>query len=121
LYRLRRAISDAAGCDAGRYIRVDNSITLDPDWVSIDARSFKDYIELAETEDANGNRSAARDHYRRAERLHIGALLASEALEPQLASRAAEYNNLFNLVLARLVDVNGFKRNARREPDPWPE
>lgn len=100
LCRLRRAISNAAGCDAGRYLRVDESITLSLDWVSIDARSFRDCVHLAEAEDASGNRSAARDHYLQAEHLYTGTLLASEAIEPALAPQAAAFSHLFELVNA---------------------
>ena len=114
LFRLRRAVSDAAGCDAGRYISVDNSISLDLDWVSIDARLFRDSIALAQTEDANDNRSAARRHYLEAERLYIGTLLASEALEPQLAFRAVEFGALFNFVRSHLVEVYSHERRPRR-------
>ncbi len=114
LFRLRRAVSDAAGCDAGRYICVDNSISLDLDWVSIDARLFRDYIALAQIEDANDNRSAARNLYLDAQRLYIGTLLASEALEPQLAIRAVEFGALFNFVRSHLVEVYSPERMPRR-------
>jgi len=122
LFRLRRAISDAAGCDARRYVCVDNSIGLDLDWVSIDARTFRDYVALAQTEDARGNRIAARDHYLEAERLYIGALLASEALEPQLALRAAEFGDLFKFVVSHLVETPAHERapSRRVRADPRP-
>jgi hypothetical protein len=105
LYRLRRAISDAAGCEADRYVFVGNSIALDLDWVSVDARAFRNHIELAVVEDAIGNRGAARDHYLQAERLHCGKLLASEAVEPQLQPSAAEFEDLFNSVRSHLVAI----------------
>lgn len=122
LFRLRRAVSDAAGCDARRYVSVDNSIALDLDWVSIDARMFRDCVTLAQTEDALGNRIAARSHYLDAERLYIGALLASEALEPQLAACAAEFSDLFKFVLGHLVETHSPERtSSRRVPaDPQP-
>jgi hypothetical protein len=101
LCRLRRAVANAAGCDAGRYVSVGNSIALDLDWVSVDARTFRDCAELAETEDAGGNQRAARDHYQQAEQLYLGALLASEAPEPQLVAHMAEYGELFKHVRAR--------------------
>jgi DNA-binding SARP family transcriptional activator len=113
LFRLRRAVSDAAGCDAGRYVSVGNAISLDLDWVSIDARAFRDYVALAQAEDANGNRSAARGHYLEAERLHIGTLLASEAIEPQLEARAAEFDGLFKFVLSHLVETHSRARTSR--------
>ena len=103
LYRLRRALSDAGGLNADRYLRIDDSITLDLDWVTIDAREFRDDVKLAQTEGARGNHRAALEHYLHAERLYTGALLASEALEPTLANYAAEYCELFKLVLESLV------------------
>jgi hypothetical protein len=119
LCRLRRAVSDAAGCDAARYVSVDNSIALDLDWVSIDARSFRAQVELAETASEGGNWSAARDHYLQAERLHIGMLLGSEALEPQLVPRAVEFEDLFKVVVAQLGKP--LKRNAELAPSPRSE
>jgi hypothetical protein len=101
LCRLRRALANAAGCDAGLYVFVGNSIALDLSRVSVDARAFRDCAELAETEDANGNVSAAREHYAAAEHLYLGALLASEAPEPQLSAHMAEYSELFKHVRAR--------------------
>jgi hypothetical protein len=101
LCRLRRALANAAGCDAGLYVFVGNSIALDLSHVSVDARAFRDCAELAETEDANGNIGAAREHYAAAEHLYLGALLASEAPEPQLVAHMAEYSELFKHVRAR--------------------
>lgn len=105
LSRLRRAIAEAAGCSADRYLRVDSRISLDLDRVSIDVRRFADHIECAELEDARGKYGAARDHYSQAERLYADALLSSEAVEPALAPRVAEYSALFELALVRLVEM----------------
>jgi hypothetical protein len=102
LWRLRRALAEAAGCDAGRYISVGNSIALDLDWVSIDARLFREYAERAATAIAKGDRLAARDHYRQAERLHVGTLLASEAAEPQLAAQVIACADLLETVRAQV-------------------
>lgn len=103
LYRLRRAIAEAAGCNADRYVSVGDSITLDLKWVSIDARTFREHVELAVTEDGIGNRDAAREHYLQAEGLYLGSLLASEALEPQLEPSAVEFGELFKSVRAHLT------------------
>jgi DNA-binding SARP family transcriptional activator len=103
LFRLRRAIAGAAGCTADRYLRVNHSVALDPTGVSIDARSFRDCIALAGSDDAGGDHLGARAKYLLARRLHAGELLASEAAVPQLASRAAEYDRLFSVVLGRLA------------------
>lgn len=105
LSRLRRAIAEAAGCDADRYLRVDGRITLDLDRVAIDVRRFADHIDCAQLEDARGKIGAARDHYLQAERLYGDALLSSEAVEPALAPRVAEYGALFELALVRLVEM----------------
>jgi hypothetical protein len=105
LSRLRRAITEAAGCDADRYLRIDGRITLDLDRVSVDARRFADHIERAECEDALGKHSVARNHYLLAERLYSDALLSSEAVEPALAARVAEFRKLFELALGRLLAI----------------
>lgn len=105
LSRLRRAIAEAAGCDADRYLRADGRIALDLDRVSIDVRRFADHIECARLEDARGKGGAARDHYLQAERLYADALLSSEAVEPALAPRVAEYGEMFELALVRLVEM----------------
>jgi DNA-binding SARP family transcriptional activator len=113
LCRLRHAVSNAAGRDAGHYIRIEeSSIALSPDWVSIDTRLFRGYVERAEAEYAEGNRGMARDHFLQADRLYTGGLLASEALEPALALRYAEYSDLMELVLAQLVEMYAQEGNA---------
>jgi hypothetical protein len=115
LCRLRHALAAAAGTDAGRYVRVDNAITLDLDWVSIDARTFRAYVAMAEIDDANGNHNAAREHYLKAEQLYTGSLLASEALEDTLAPHAVEYGELFEDVLLHLVASYARDGNADRQ------
>ena len=105
LYRLRHAVADAAGCDAGRYLRIDDSVGLELDWVSIDARTFRRCVELGVAEEAVGDRGAARDHYLQAERLYTDSLLASEGVEPMLRAAAAEYEHLANEVLTHLVAI----------------
>lgn len=105
LSRLRRAIAEAAGCDADRFLHVDGRIALDLDRVSIDVRRFADHIECAELEDTRGKCAAARNHYQQAERLYADALLSSEAIEPALAPRVAEYSALFETALVRLVEM----------------
>lgn len=104
LFRLRRAIADAAGCTADRYLRVDHAVALDPDWVSIDACAFRDCVALAATDDAGGNEPAARKGYLLARELRGGELLASEAVVPQLVSRTVELDRLFGLVLSYLAE-----------------
>ena len=105
LYRLRQAFADAAGCDADRYIRIDDSVGLRLDWASIDARTFRRCIELAVAEEADGERGAARDHYLQAERLYTDPLLASEGVERTLRPQATEYGDLAEVVLTHLVDI----------------
>jgi len=105
LCRLRRALTDAAGgVDVARYLRVDASVTLDLAWVTIDARWFCTFVERGDAEAANGHRRAALEHYRHAERLYTGALLASEALEPVLAPYAAAYRALFARVQMQVME-----------------
>jgi hypothetical protein len=112
LYRLRHAFADAAGCDAGRYLRIDGSVSLHLDWASIDARTFRRCVELAVTEDADGDRGAARDHYLQAERLYTNSLLASEGVERMLRPQAVEYEDLAEDVLTHLVDICARDGNA---------
>jgi hypothetical protein len=104
LCRLRRALADAAGADAGRYLRVDASVALDLAWVAIDARWFRAFVDRADADAAKGHRRAALEHYRHAERLYTGALFASEALEPMLAPYVAAYRDCFARVLAQVLD-----------------
>lgn len=113
LCRIRRAVSNAAGCDSSRYVRVDASISLRLEAVSIDARSFANCVALAEAEDAGGRRSAAREHYLQAEHLYTDSPLASEAPESMLAPRVAEYRRLFEVVLTRLLEICAQDGNAR--------
>jgi hypothetical protein len=74
LCRLRRALARAAGTDAARFLHVDHRVSLDLDWVAIDARAFRDCITCADAERLDGDRDAAREHYRQAERLYTGSL-----------------------------------------------
>jgi DNA-binding response OmpR family regulator len=113
LYRIRRAVANAAGCDSSRYVRMDDSISLRLEAVSIDARSFVECVERAEDEDAGGSRHAAREHYLQAEHLYTDGLLAAEAPESMLAPRGAEYRRLFEAVLTRLLEMCAQDGNAR--------
>jgi hypothetical protein len=105
LSRLRHAITEAAGCDADRFLRVDNRITLDLDRVAIDVCRFAEHIECGKVEEAHGKRSVARDHYLQAERLYTDALLSSEAVEAALEPSVAEYSALIEFALSRLVEM----------------
>jgi hypothetical protein len=60
LCRLRRALAAAGGCDAARYLRIDDRIALDLNRVRVDARAFRDCVERAQREDADGESGAAR-------------------------------------------------------------
>jgi hypothetical protein len=113
LCRLRRALADAAGTDAARFLRVDHAVALDLEWVEIDARTFRACVERADAERSDGNRTAAREHYRQAERLYTGSLLASEAIEAALAPHAADYGLRFAAVLAHLVEIYTEDGNAK--------
>jgi len=55
--------------------------------------------------DRGGDLTSACEHYRSAERIYAGELLSSEAVEPALAPRVAEYAALFETTLARLVEI----------------
>jgi hypothetical protein len=117
LSRLRRAISEAAECDADRYLRVDSRITLDLDHVSIDARRLVDLVECAKFEVKRGRRRTAREHYLEAQQLYNGPLLSSEAVEPALQPRIAEYAALLHHVSTALaaMDEHGDIVGADRE------
>jgi hypothetical protein len=117
LCRLRHAVAEAAGCDAGRYLRIDESVGLHLEWATVDARAFRRSVELAAAEDADGNRDAAHGHYLQAERLYTDSLLASEGVEGTLRPRATEYEELAEVVSAHLAS-DQLEAVADREVDP---
>ena len=106
LSRLRRAIAETSGSGAERFLRIDSTISLDLENVTIDARRFVEHVACGEVEESRGEVEGAVRHYRAAERLYADHLLASEAVEPALAPHVADYAARFRVVLDRLADLS---------------
>jgi hypothetical protein len=104
LSRLRRVIAAAADRDADHFLIFNRAfVAMNLEHAQIDACRFADHIAQGRLDDQRGDLCAAREHFQIAERLYAGQLLSSEAVEPALAPRVAEYTSLFESALARLV------------------
>ena len=106
LSRLRRVIAEAAGRDADHYLVLNATMVgVNVEHAQIDACRFAEHIAQGRAADRDGDLTSACEHYRSAERIYAGELLSSEAVEPALAPRVAEYAALFETTLARLVEI----------------
>jgi hypothetical protein len=118
--RLRRVIAAAAGRDADHFLVFNRTfVAVNLEHAQIDACRFADHIAQGRLDDERGDLDAAREHFQTAERLYAGQLLSSEAVEPALAPRVAEYTSLFESALARLVAMRVTEAGLAR-PDGFP-
>jgi DNA-binding SARP family transcriptional activator len=111
LCRLRRAIAVIAGPDVDRYFASRGIVTLDLAHVRVDARRFREHVQCALLDEARGENAGRIRHFRAAERIYAGSLLASESIDPALAPRVAEYVGMFDVVSSGLAQE---RRNANR-------
>ena len=105
LSRLRRAIACASGRNADWYLRTGVIVALDLEHVIVDARRFADHAKQGIAAEERGDYDEARRHYVLAERLRVGDLLRSEAIEPLLESVVAPHARLAEHVADRLVSM----------------
>lgn len=106
LSRLRRVIGAAAGRDAEHFLVFNGpSVAVNLEHAQVDACRFAEHIAQGRIDDERGELAAASEHFQVAERLYAGQLLSSEAVEPALAPRVAEYAALFESALKRLVEM----------------
>jgi len=106
LSRIRRAILSAAPeTDPEWYFRTAGSVSIDTRTVAVDVRRFIDHVEQGRLDDDTGNVEGAKHHYRAAHRLYEDRLLASEAPEPCFETRGADFESVYDEVLARLMSL----------------
>ena len=113
LSRLRRAIASASGRNADWYLRTGVIVALDLEHVIVDARRFADHAQRGMAAEERGDYDEARRHYVLAERLRVGDLLRSEAIEPLLEPVVERHARLASHVADRLVSM----RRAQLEHD----
>lgn len=119
LSRLRHAIADAAGGDAGRYLRVGPVVALDLDRLRVDARRFAEHAAQARFAEERGDAVTARHHYLFAQRFAAGELLRSEAVDPALEPLVDRYAELAREVAERVAAGNA-GAPLREAVDPRP-
>lgn len=106
LSRIRRAILAAApNADPERYFRTAGVVSIDTRAVAVDVRRFIDHVEQGRLDDDAGNIEGAKHHYRVAHRIYEDRLLASEAQEHCFETRGADFDSLYDEVLARLMSL----------------
>jgi hypothetical protein len=102
--RLRRAIAAIAGADVDRYFGSRGVITLDLQHVRVDARRFREHVQCALVDESSGEQSGRIRHFRAAEQIYAGTLLASESIDASLAGHVAEYAGMFDVVVSGLAE-----------------
>jgi hypothetical protein len=110
LCRLRRAFAAIVGDDVDRYFTSRAVVTLNLQHVHVDARRFREHVRCALADESVGERAGSIRHFRAAERIYSGSLLASESVDAALTSRVAEYLGMFDVVRSGLAE-------ERRRPD----
>ena len=104
---IRKALAAIVGytaVDAYFVSRGDIGVTLER--AVIDVRRFSAHVADGDAERERGRRAEAFAHYRAAESIYSGELLASEYPEPWYAGRAAMYRALFIGVLERIAEYH---------------
>jgi len=105
---IRKAIATLVGYAAvDRYFSSRGDIAVSLDRAVIDVRRFSAHVADGDTERERGHAAEAFAHYRAAETIYSGELLASDYPEPWYVGRAAMYRALFVGVLERIAEYHG--------------
>ena len=107
LSRIRRAIADCApSADPERYFETSGEVRINVRLVGVDAHRFIDRVEQGRIDDARSSIEGAKHHYRVAQRIYADRVLASEAPDPCLESRAGYFEALYLEVLTRVAELH---------------
>ncbi|MGH7729201.1 MAG: AAA family ATPase [Vulcanimicrobiaceae bacterium] len=114
---IRKALAALVGyANVERYFTTRGEIAVDLASAVIDARRFTAHVADGDAERERTRLKEAFAHYRAAESLYSGELLAGEYPEPWYAARAAMYRALYRGVLERIAEYHaegGRMRHAR--------
>lgn len=103
---IRKAIAAAVGYAAvDAYFKADRDISLDLATVVADVRRFNAHLADGDASYDRGDVDEAAQHYRAAEELYAGPLLAGDAPEPWYLAHAAQLEERFVIMLERLAQI----------------
>ncbi len=103
---VRKALSAVVGAaNVERYFCSRGDVALRPQSLSVDVRQFRLQVTEGDREFEAGRTEQALVHYRSAEALYHGDLLADEVQEPWLAARRENLRQLYAHVLERAAEI----------------